>query len=232
MAFCLIAFAVNASPVRVNSTDELIYRLRQAVQSQYEVAPQNVLVLWNDDSLEDKLARVGKNLSVELTERDLQNLIGKTILTLKVMDGNRYRATIPVKLKVDGWTEVYISKKPLRRGEMLSEQSIQFSKKKLSELPVNYLRVLENPGDYRVNRDIPAGMVLNRLALEQQPLVLKGAQVKVVVVNENLRLMAQGEVLENGLRNQMVSVRVLSFGSNKLVQARVTGQGEVTLEIK
>lgn len=229
---CLLQLATQASPFRIATTDELIEQLRQAVQNQYGVSAQNVLILWNDSLLEEKLAKLGQNLSVELTEQELLNLIGKSFLNLRVMDRSRFRAMVPISLKVDAWMNVYTTRKALRKGESLTVDSIQLSRKKLSELiGSNYLRDLHNPEDYKVSRDLPAGAVLSKNAIVAQALVTKGSTVRVVVVNENLRLVAQGEVLENGVRNQLVSVRVLNFNSNKVLQARVTGRGEVTLEI-
>lgn len=232
MAVWLIQISANASPIRIGTTDELIFRLRQSVQNQYAVPAQSVLVLWNDSLLEEKLAKLGKNLSLEIEERDLTNLIGKTALTLRVMDGNRYRAAMSVSVKVDGWAEVFTARKAIQRGEFLSSDSVQLTRKKLSETPNGSLRVLTHPEDYKATRDFVPGAILTRMSLEQQALVYKGKQLRVVVINDTLRLVAQGEALENGVRDQMISVKILNFNSNEIVQGRVSDRGEVTLEIK
>jgi flagella basal body P-ring formation protein FlgA len=233
IALCLIQISASASPVRVSTTDELIFRLRQSVQNQYEVPAQSVLVLWNDALLlEEKLAKIGKNLSLEIEERELQNLIGKTALNLKVMDGNRYRAAMTVSVKVDGWAEVYTARKAIQRGEFLASESVQLMRKKLSELPSGAIRVLSHPEDFKATRDYVSGAIFTRTALEQQLFVYKGKPIRVVVVNENLRLIAQGEALENGFRDQMISFKVLNFNSNETVRGRVSGRGEVTLEVE
>lgn len=232
LAICLLQISANASPIRIGTTDELIFRLRQSVQNQYAVPAQSVLVLWNDALLEEKLAKMGKNLSLEIEERDLTNLIGKTAITLRVMDGNRYRAAMSVSVKVDGWAEVYTARKAIQRGEFLSSESVQLTRKKLSETPNGSLRVLTHPEDFKATRDFVSGSILTRNALEQQALVYKGKQVRVMVINETLRLVAQGEALENGVRDQMISVKILNFNSNEIVQGRVSDRGEVTLEIK
>ncbi|MBT9544819.1 MAG: flagellar basal body P-ring formation protein FlgA [Candidatus Sericytochromatia bacterium] len=232
LAFCLFQLSANASPIRIGTTDELIFRLRQSVQNQYAVPAQSVLVLWNDSLLEEKLAKLGKNLSLEIEERDLTNLIGKTAITLRVMEGNRYRAAMSVSVKVDGWAEVFTARKAIQRGEFLSSDSVQLTRKKLSETPNGSLRVLAHPEDFKATRDFVSGAILTRTALEQQALVYKGKQVRVVVINDTLRLLAQGEAQENGVRDQMISVKILNFGSNEIVQGRVSDRGEITLDIK
>jgi flagella basal body P-ring formation protein FlgA len=225
-------FSAEAFPIRVNSTDDLIARLRQSVQTQYDVPAKNILVVWNDSTLEEKLRLWGAQAVVELTEQDLLNLIRKTTLTLRVVEGGKFRAMLPVHVKVDGWVNVCTLRQSALPGEILSEEKIQISRKKLSELQAGYLKAIEYPTELKMTRSVPAGTVLTSALLERVPLVMKGSQIRVIVINGTLRLVAQGEVLESGVRNQMVSVKVLSFGSNRMIQARVTGQGEVTLEMK
>ena len=222
----------KAFPVRINTTDDLIMRLRQTVQEQYQIPAQSVLIIWNDDTLEEKLIPWGRHSAVELTEQDLLNLIRKTTLTLRVVEGNKFRTLLPVSLKVDGWLDVCTLRHAVRQGELLSEDKIQTTRKKLSDLPMGYLKSLEYPSEFKANRNLAAGIILNPAMLEQVPLVVKGTPVRVMVLSGNLRLVAQGEVLENGVRNQAVSVKVISFGSNRMIKARVTGPGEVTLEMK
>src|SRR5688500_14100004 len=106
----LCAPAVSFAQVsQVSRTDALIALIRQTMAQQYQVAPSDILIIWNDQDLETKLARMGAGLSVEVGEADLRNLIQRDSLSLKVMEGTRYKGRVPVRIKVDGYVEVYQS---------------------------------------------------------------------------------------------------------------------------
>lgn len=227
----LIPTSVWAQSSRVFHTDELLNLMRQAVQQQYEIPGHDVLILWNDDDLEDKLAKLGNNLSVEVPEADLRNLIQRNTLMLKVMDGDLYKGRIPVRFQIDGWAETYQTTQTVAKGKLLSEQSIKAVRAKLSALPPQFVRSPFRFEDFEARQDISSGTILRQGLLQERPLVQRGAAIRVIVVNENLRLVAQGEALETGARNALIRVKILNFGSQEIVRARVSNESEVILDI-
>lgn len=233
VVFVMLIPAVSfAETAQVSRTDALIALIRQATAQQYQIAPQDVLIVWNDQDLEAKLARMGAGLSVEVTEPDLRNLIQRDSLLLKVMEGGtRYKGRVPIRIKVDGFVEVYQSARALRKGEPLSIDNVTAQRIKLSALPAQVARAPFPIEDYLVRQDVPAKTVLRTALLQERPLIERGSQVKVILVNGGLRLVAEGEALEGGPRNAMIRVKVTNFGTNKMIRARVTGVNEVTLEI-
>jgi len=231
LGVCLIPVSSAAETVRVSNTDDLIKHLRQGVQAQYQIPAHNVLILWNDQSLESKLAEMGPGLSVELSEQELKNLINRPSLLLKVMGGSQYKGRIPLRIQVDGWLDVYQSECPLRQDQALKPQCLSVQRTKLSALPPQYVRSPFRIEDFVARQEIPAKTLLRPTMLKEKPLVDRGSTVKVVVMNGNLRLMAQGEALETGVRNDMIRVKVMSFQSEKIIRARISDEGEVTLEI-
>lgn len=234
----LVPSAISARPafassVRVTQTDELVIMLRQAVQKQYKVPAHDVLVLWNDSPLESKLKTLGPNLSVEVSEQELKNLLNKRVLYLKAYDAQKkFRSTLQAKIKVNAWSEAYKLTEALEKGEALSEKKIKKVRESLAVLPQNYLKKITFLGEYEALKALDAGTVLTRYMLKQRPIVLKGSQIKVQVVNDNLTLTASGEALESGVRGQDIKVKILNFGSNKIVTAKVSGEGQVTLIVK
>ena len=57
-----------------------------------------------------------------------------------------------------------------------------------------------------------------------------GEEVKVILINESIRLVTKGEAMASASRNQTVRVKIL-IGNNKIVQAQVTGDHEVTVRV-
>lgn len=220
-----------AETTQVSRTDALINLIRQATAAQYQIAPQDVLIVWNDQNLEDKLKRMGAGLSVEVTDQDLRNLIQRDSLLLKVMEGTRYKGRVPVRIKVDGFVEVYQTARALRKGEPLNVDNVTAQRVKLTALPQQAARAPFPIEDYLVRQDVPAKTVLRTALLQERPLIERGSSVKVILMNGELRLVAEGQALESGPRNAMIRVKVTNFGTDKIIRARITGDNEVTLEI-
>lgn len=228
---CIVPTASLADSFRVGTTDQMIQLLRKAVQDEYKIPGHDVLVLWNDQDLEKKLKKWGNNLTVEVSDQDLRNLVQRPSLMLKVMDGSLYKGRVPVRVKVDGWLEVYKTQHPVRQNELLSYEKLTVERVKLSKLPRQYVRVPFVVEDYMARQDIPEGTLLQPTLIKDRPLVQRGDTVKIFVVNGKLRLLAQGEALDEGARNQQIRVKIKTFNTDKLVYARVSGLGEVTLTI-
>lgn len=230
LAFLCLPAAAKASEVRIKSSDELIRHLRQAVQMQYQIPSHQVLILWDDQSLEKKLAEMGPGLNVVLTEQDLRNLVNRPALLLKVMQGQQYKGRVPVQVKIDGWMEIYQLTCPVRQDQNLTPDCLKTQRTQLSALPPQYIRSPFRMEDYQARQDIASDTLLRMSLLKPRPLVKRGSVVRVVVQNGALRLLAQGEALESGARDETIRVKILSFQSQKVVQARISDEDEVILD--
>lgn len=221
----------RAETFTVTRTDALIALIRQVMQQQYQVPAHDVLIIWNDQDLEQKLAQMGQGLSAEVTDLDLRSMLQRDSLMLKVMEGTRYKGRVPIRIKVDGWVEVYRSNRLIAKGETLKPDSLAGFRVKLSAFPPQAIRPPFRIEDFQARQDLPANTILKSSLLIERMLVERGNPVRVFVINQGLKLLAQGEALESGVRNAMIRVKITNFDSNKVIRARVSDEGEVTLEI-
>lgn len=231
LAILVPAISVSAETVQVKRTDQLLRLLRQAVAQEYQIPPHDVLIIWNDQDLEAKLSKWGKGLAIEVTDQDLKRLVQRSSLLLKVVQGSEYKGRVPIKVTVDGWMDVYESSRLIRKGEVLSPESLETKRIKLSDLPAQYVRAPFRMEDFLARQDIPPKTVLGPTYIQERPLVERGQKIKIILINQNLRLVAQGEALESGARNALIWVKILNFDSAEKIHARVSGEGEVTLKI-
>ncbi|MBF2052354.1 MAG: flagellar basal body P-ring formation protein FlgA [Candidatus Sericytochromatia bacterium] len=151
-------------------------------------------------------------------------------LLLKVMQGQQYKGRMPVQVKIDGWMEIYQLTCPVRQDAVLNPDCLAARRTQLSALPPQYIRSPFRLEDYQARQDIAADTLLRMNLLKPRPLVKRGNVVRVIVQNGALRLLAQGEALESGARNETIRVKILSFQSQKVVQARISDEDEVTLD--
>jgi flagella basal body P-ring formation protein FlgA len=230
--FGLFVLANPAYSSSVSTTDALIRAIRENVVNEYQVAPHDVVIFWNDETLESKLRKFGNTAVVDLQPSVFQRLVAKKTLNLPVIEGGKTRSRILVKVEVDAWAETYSTAQAVRRGEPFSAANLSPVRLKLSQLPDNYVRQSGRIAeDFEAAGNLSAGVVLTQNMLKARPLVLKGGKVKVEVVNGSLILFAQGEALENGVRGQSIRIRIMNFNANTMVKADVTGRDEVKLVV-
>lgn len=219
-----------AQSVRVKETDQMLRVLRQKVQKQYEIPSHDVFLLWNDVELEEKLKKFGPGAFLEVNDADLGNAAKRKSFSFKVMSGDTYKGRIPVRLNIDGWVDVYKAISPIPKDQVLPLSAIEATRIKISELPFQYFRSPFRIEDYVALRDIPQGEVLQPSMVRERLMMKSGEEVKVILINESIRLVTKGEAMASASRNQTVRVKIL-IGNNKIVQAQVTGDHEVTVRV-
>lgn len=224
------SFAQSTAPVKVKETDQMLRILRQKVQAQYDIPAHDVLLLWNDVELQDKLKKFGQGASLEIHDADLGNAAKRKSFSFKVMAGDTYKGRIPVRLTIDGWIDVYKTVAPVAKGQPLPVTGVEAVRTKISELPFQYLRSPFRIEDFMALQDIPQGQILQPTMLRERLMMKSGDEVRVILINEGIRLTTKGEALASASRNQQVRVKLL-IGNNKIVQALVTDDHEVTIRV-
>lgn len=224
------SFAQSTAPVRVKDTDQLLRVLRQKVQAQYDVPAHDVLLLWNDVELPEKLKKFGQGAVLEVHDADLANAAKRKSFSFKVMAGDTYKGRIPVRLTVDGWIDVYKAAVPIPKGQALPLTGVEAVRTKISALPFQYLRSPFRIEDFTALQDIPQGQILQPTMLRERLMMKSGDEVRVILINEGIRLVTKGEAMAAASRNQQVRVKIL-IGNNKIVQALVTDDHEVTIRV-
>lgn len=213
----------------VHKTDELVVLLRQAVHTQYQIPEHDVMIIWNDDTLESKLAKIGGQTTLQVSQADLNRPIGKNQFMFSALQNGRFKTKLSLKISVDGWVQTVMTKRAMTRGEIFSAEHIAVARRRLSELPKHFINSADMVIGNEAFQNLPANAVLNKQMIKERPVMLKGNQVKVQVISGNLTLIAQGVLLEDGYRGRMVKVRILNFAGQKVVQAQVINADEVKM---
>lgn len=215
----------------VHKTDELVAMLRKAVHSQYQIPEHDVMIIWNDETLEAKLAKIGTQTVLQVMDSDLVRAVGKKQFLFAVMQQGRFKAKITLKISVDGWVPALSTRRAMSRGEIFSEENLLQSRRRLSEMPKLFLNSADMVIGNEATQNLPANTVIHKQLVKERPVILKGSQIKVYVVSGSLTLTAQGITLEDGYRGRMVKVQVLNFSGKKIVQAQVLNANEVKIMV-
>jgi flagella basal body P-ring formation protein FlgA len=140
---------------------------------------------------------------------------------------------LPIIFKVDGtvqkkmWAtvdialfgEVVVTKKPLGRYQVITEDDIQLQEVDMAQVPSTVVTSCEEVLGKRTKRAINANVVLKNNLIELPPLVKRGDIVKIIAQSDTLKISAIGEIKQKGHRGERV--RVENLGSRKEIYARV-----------
>lgn len=136
--------------------------------------------------------------------------------------------SLQVRGHVERLTAVPVLKETLKNGDVIGKNDIDFM----------YLQDHMVRGDLALKADHLIGMTPRRIVTAGQPVemneletrkvVERGEMVTMIFQRGALQLTAQGKALQNGAKGDIV--RVVNMGSNKTLQAHVSGEREVTVQ--
>ena len=149
---------------------------------------------------------------------------------------------LPVLFKADGsfqkkvWatadievlTEVVVTRRPLGRYQLITEEDIHLQEKDLANLPSNIIINCEEVLGKRTRRVINANVVLMAELIELPPLVKRGDVVMIIAKSDGLRISAIGAVKEKGHRGERI--RVVNLDSKREIYARVLDSNTVKVD--
>lgn len=133
-------------------------------------------------------------------------------------------STYKVGARLELWKKTYISKKRINKGEDINERD-------LSVREVDVLKVRGTPvpfgvdfGIYEADQSIPEDDVLVLRDLYRKPDVRKGDIIDVVASEGLMHVALKARALEDGIRNEYITVR--NEETSKKIQVLITDEGK------
>ena len=126
---------------------------------------------------------------------------------------------------VEAEIPVLVAKRPLARGNILTEEDLTVELRPASRLPKDILTRKEEALGKRLKRSLRAGEILRSYAVETPPLIKRGALVRILAEGPGFIVSAVGEARADGHRGEIIKVRNLS--SKKEVFAQVVDEKTV-----
>ena len=124
--------------------------------------------------------------------------------------------------------EMVVTKRPLRRHQVITEDDIHLKKMDLSKIKSNAVTTYEEVLGKRTKRTINTDEVLRTEYLELPPLVKRGDVVSIIAESDGLRITALGEVRKKGCRGERI--KVLNLDSKKCIYAHVLDSNTVRVD--
>lgn len=157
--------------------------------------------------------------------RGSRELWGRQQVKVSCASPQPWSVFVPVLVKA--YREVVVARGPIPRGALISEGDIEMAEKELNALGRNFF---DDPADVvgkAARRNIPAGGTFGPGAVEAMDVVKRGDDVRISAGAPGMVVSMQGKALSDGHVGQRIRVENLS--SKRIVQAVVTGAGEVSV---
>ena len=155
------------------------------------------------------------------------DFFGLIPLSISFNVNGRFQKKVSVTVDIEVLTEVVVTKRPIGRYKMITEDDICLQKRDMSNLSSNIITNSEDVLGKRAKRAINAKTVLRADLVEFPFLVRRGDIVSIIAESDSLRITALGEVKEKGRKGQRI--RVVNLDSKKGIYARVLDSNTVVV---
>ncbi len=156
------------------------------------------------------------------------DFFGLIPLSISFNVNGRFQKKVSVTVDIEVLTEVVVTKRPIGRYKMITEDDICLQKRDMSNLSSNIITNSEDVLGKRAKRTINAKTVLRADLVEFPFLVRRGDIVSIIAESDSLRITALGEVKEKGRKGQRI--RVVNLDSKKGIYARVLDSNTVVVD--
>ncbi len=155
-------------------------------------------------------------------------IVGSTAFTLIFKINGHVEENMMIRGDLSVLSEVTVTKVPLRRGTVIQYEHLATEMRDISKAQSPVFNMDDLIGK-RMLTNLRADDILELTDVDSPPVIKKGELVKIIVNSGGLHLTASGVAKSDGKLNEMIRVRNTS--SNKLVHCRVSGPGEVEVNI-
>lgn len=139
----------------------------------------------------------------------------------------------PVKLvsvsgNLKSKTTIPVLKNTLRNGDLITDADLDYIDIVTAELQPDTILKAEDMIGMTPRRMAASGKPVRALDLQAPLLVARGEPVTIVFETGPLKLTASGKAIQHGAKGDLI--RVVNAGSNRTIDATVTGHREVTVQ--
>ncbi len=170
----------------------------------------------------------GSHIEPEVTQLSYDAPSGHFSAVLSVAAPEMASVQTRVSGQVLPMVQTAVATRRLAPGSLVGEGDVQFARVRLASLHGGAALSPDAAFGLAAKHGLTAGQPVSAADFTRPPLVLKGAPVRMTLDSDGLSLTAQGIAAEAGARGERI--RVENPVSHLLVEAEVTGAGEVRVQ--
>jgi len=194
------------------------YLQRSQIQARHEVEVNRL-----DPRL--RLAQCSSPLTTRL-ESPAQP-IGRATVRVSCEGSTPWSVFVPAQVHL--FREVVVARRPLKRESVIAEGDVTLAERDVSLLTQGYLTALDQALGNKLTRSTLPDQVLPPSSITLAEVIRKGDQVVISAKNSTINVRMPGEALTDGALGSQI--RVKNQRSGRVVKARVTGPGQVEVNM-
>jgi flagella basal body P-ring formation protein FlgA len=153
--------------------------------------------------------------------------IGNIIVPVQVIVDDVPKEKIFLRTKVSVYDYIVVSKKRLKRGDVLSSAEAGMEERDVAVLNADVIKDMNVVLGKEVKTFVTSENPIYGWMIRDKPFVKKNEQVKIVAGTQDVQVSTDGIALEDG--NMSSEIKVKNSSSGKEIIGEVTGTGEVTV---
>jgi len=214
---------VKASETQILKVDEIE---KSAVAHLVKTLP------WEKESLEINIFYQGKDIVLPPGKKDLIYKImgssqraGRIPMILEIRINDQFQKRVRLNTKVLVSQQVVKTKRPVKRGEILSNDEIGMETVQTERPSQNAITNIDHALGYEAVRNLSAGKILIPNFIKRPALGNRGDKILIMAQKGGMTITTPGILKEDGYENAMV--RVLNIESKKVIYGRLVDSNTV-----
>ncbi|MFO7569590.1 MAG: flagellar basal body P-ring formation chaperone FlgA [Smithellaceae bacterium] len=230
LATCLVAVsgqsALSAQEKTKQDQAGVMQAVRQHIENHAHWAPDTMRIEFLPPM--PVLAGLQGQVSFRVESKPREEYIGETSFKLRILQNNVFVKEENIRVRIEVLHDFIVSASSLGRGAVLSANDVSLQQKWVRAIPMNSVNSMDDAVGKSLNAIVRPGSRITRSMLKDIFPVQRGKRVQVVLDNGIMTMVMNGLAEEDGAEDAMIRVRNLS--SNKIIYARVVGQGTVRID--
>ncbi len=208
------------------TTENFISELKTRIKQVYQVNSEDIVIEWSDESLEKKITDLqkfypNKTINIKVKDAIIKDISGRIGIPVDVYVDDKMNRILYLRCKVDILKEALVAKTNIKKGEVLIDELLKYTK-----LPINKTRNIqaiekENVIGKVATSDILENSIITSNLLKERTVVFRGNQVTIRLRDGDLTLISVGQALQDGFIGQAIQVKLLNSTLSKIIMAKV-----------
>lgn len=155
---------------------------------------------------------------------------GRVTIHLVIISKNSSQKIIPFSVNIRTYEDVLVTNRQLYRNSNIREDDFRFELRETTKSTSNkFIKSYDDVMDKILVRGVSANRILRSDMLRDPPLIARGTQVTLKIVNKNIVVKTNGLAREDGQLNDWIKVQPLPSG--KTIKAKILNSSTVVAEI-
>ncbi len=187
---------------------------------------------WEKDSIEINVYYKGEDITLPPGKKELiyktigsNQKAGRIPLYLEIRVNDNFQKKIRLNSRVLVSQEVIKTTRPVRKGDILSNEDIHLETIKTERPWKNAIRKLNHVLGYEASRSLSIGKILIPNFIKKPALGNRGDKILILAEKGGMKITAPGILKEDGYEDAMV--RVLNMESKKIIYGRLIDSNTV-----